>query len=97
MIFSIGSVNICVRKLTGALQLEHSRLCIIFGSLSMAKDSFPSAEEYQEEVSDPAHRAETEAYLTQCEAEQRAEKKARTLHGPSTTHHASVVSLTGPH
>ena len=28
--------------------------------------------EYAEEVSDPKHKAETEAYLTQCEAEQRA-------------------------
>ena len=32
-------------------------------------------EEYQEEVTDPKHRAETEQYLTQCEAEQRQEKK----------------------
>lgn len=31
---------------------------------------------YQQEVSDPKHRAETEAYLTQVEAEQRGEKKA---------------------
>ena len=29
-------------------------------------------EEYQEEVTDPKHRAETEEYLMQCEAEQRA-------------------------
>jgi len=29
-------------------------------------------EEYQEEVTDPKHRAETEEYLAQCEAEQRA-------------------------
>lgn len=32
--------------------------------------------EYQEEVSDPAHRAETEEYLAQVEAEQRADKAA---------------------
>eukprot|EP00965_Chrysotila_dentata_P216340 6189316-Pleurochrysis_carterae.AAC.3 len=30
---------------------------------------------YQDEVSDPKHRAETEAYLTQVEAEARAEKR----------------------
>ena len=33
--------------------------------------------EYAEEVSDPANRAETEKYLTQCEAEARAEKSAK--------------------
>ena len=32
-------------------------------------------EEYQEEVTDPKHRAETEEYLMQCEAEQRAGKQ----------------------
>ena len=32
-------------------------------------------EEYQEEVTDPKHRAETEEYLAQCEAEQRAGKQ----------------------
>ena len=31
-------------------------------------------EEYQEEVTDPKHRAETEEYLAQCEAEQREGK-----------------------
>ena len=33
--------------------------------------------EYAEEVSDPAHRAESEKYLAQCEAEQRAERDAK--------------------
>ena len=33
--------------------------------------------EYAEEVSDPKHRAESEAYLAQCEAEQRAERDAK--------------------
>merc|ERR1719271_2385402 len=33
--------------------------------------------EYAEEVSDPAHRAESEQYLAQCEAEQRAERDAQ--------------------
>ena len=33
-------------------------------------------DEYQQEVSDPAHRAETEEYLAQVEAEQRAGKAA---------------------
>lgn len=32
--------------------------------------------DYTEEVSDPKHRAETEQYLAQCEAEQRAERLA---------------------
>ena len=34
-------------------------------------------DEYANEVSDPAHRAESEAYLAQCEAEQRAERDAK--------------------
>ena len=33
--------------------------------------------EYEQTVSDPKHRAETEQYLTQCEAEQRAASKQR--------------------
>jgi len=33
--------------------------------------------EYAEEVSDPAHKAEQEEYLAQCEAEQRAERRAK--------------------
>ena len=40
-------------------------------------------EEYQEEVTDPKHRAETEEYLMQCEAEQRAGKQSVRL--PRTT------------
>lgn len=34
-------------------------------------------QEYAEEVSDPKHKAESEAYLAQCEAEQRAERDAK--------------------
>ena len=42
--------------------------------------------EYAEEVSDPAHRVESEKYLAQCEAEQRAERDAKQgiLHGRSS-------------
>jgi len=39
-------------------------------------------EEYQEEVTDPKHRAETEEYLMQCEAEQRAGKQGVRLRLP---------------
>ena len=39
-------------------------------------------EEYQEEVTDPKHRAETEEYLMQCEAEQRAGKQGVRLRRP---------------
>lgn len=40
-------------------------------------------EEYQEEVTDPKHRAETEEYLMQCEAEQRAGKQSVRLRPPT--------------
>ena len=39
-------------------------------------------DEYQEEVTDPKHRAETEEYLMQCEAEQRAGKQGVRLRRP---------------
>ena len=50
--------------------------------------------EYAEEVSDPAHRAETEKYLQQVEGEQRAEKQAKEgfLNGRSTSEFDSLNS-----
>jgi len=50
--------------------------------------------EYAEEVSDPAHRAESEKYLAQCEAEQRAERDAKNgyLNGRSAAEFDSLKS-----
>ena len=52
-------------------------------------------EEYQEEVTDPKHRAETEEYLMQCEAEQRAGKQGVRLRlpRPPRWHPAACVAL----
>ena len=49
-------------------------------------------QEYADEVSDPTHKAETEKYLAQCEAEQRAERDAKDgyLHGRSASEFDSL-------
>ena len=54
--------------------------------------------EYAEEVSDPANRAETEKYLTQCEAEARADKDAKNgfLNGRPTSDFAGGAGAGGP-
>ena len=57
--------------------------------------------EYEQTVSDPKHRAETEQYLTQCEAEQRAASKQRAAgealaaSAPSSTSATSCGSAVG--
>ena len=54
-------------------------------------------EEYQEEVTDPKHRAETEEYLAQCEAEQRAGKAAPPVSQLATRNRRPSAETTGVH
>ena len=54
-------------------------------------------EEYQEEVTDPKHRAETEEYLAQCEAEQRAGKAAPPVSQLATRNRRPSAEATGVH
>ena len=54
-------------------------------------------EEYQEEVTDPKHRAETEEYLAQCEAEQRAGKAAPQVSQLATRNRRPSAETAGVH